>query len=127
MKFPLDIVIPAGLTKKDRLCTDCKDWIDFIYKMQSRVGLNKDKIPDYERDMKYNRMDHDEEVKRITILNELLTKKLDIINDLMKEARKSNNSKDSPNKERLKKELAEISDKIDPLDDYYSPGMGTLR
>ena len=122
MKFPLDVVIPAGLTKKDRLCESCKDWIDFIYKMQSRVGLDKDKIPYYEQDIKNRRKNHNKDVKRITLLNELLTKKLDIINDLRKEVRKLNNSKANPNKEKLKKELAEISDKIELLDDQSNRG-----
>ncbi len=73
MKFSPDIVIPAELTKKDRLCPPCKDWIDFIYKMQSRIGLDKHKIPYYEQRMKMKRTNYDKEIKRIIILNEMLT------------------------------------------------------
>lgn len=116
MKFPLDVVIPTGLTNKDVLCHKCKDWIDFIYKMQSRVGLRQDEIPSYEIERKKSQEDHKEYVKQTIILNEMRERTLEIIHELRKEIRKLNGSKTSPNKEKLKKELEEISDKISDMD-----------
>ena len=112
MKFPLNVVIPIGLTNKDILCRECKDWIDFIYKMQSRVGLLQDEIPDYEIERKERKGKHEEEVKEIIIRNEMRERQSEIIHELRKEIRKLNGSKTSTNKEKLKKELIEISDKI---------------
>ena len=112
MKFPLDVVIPAGLTNKDELCQKCKDWIDFIYKMQNRVGLHQDEIPYYEIERKERQEHYEKNVKEIIIRNEMRERQSEIIHELRKEIRKLNGSKTSPNKEKLKKELIEISDKI---------------
>lgn len=115
MKFPLDVVIPTGLTNKDVLCHECKDWIDFIYKMQSRVGLRQDEIPYYEIARKKSQKDHEEYVKQVISINKMRERELEIIHELRKEIRKLNGSKTSPNKEKLKKELEEISDKLREL------------
>ena len=113
MKFPLNVVIPIGLTNKDVLCKECKDWIDFIYKMQSRVGLHQpDELRYYEVERKEEQERYEKDVKEIIIRNEIRERQSEIIHELRKEIRKLNGSKTSPNKEKLKKELIEISEKI---------------
>lgn len=108
MKFPLGIVIPKGLTDKNKICFDCGKWIDFIYKMQNRVGRNTKARIKYDKARRYNKQYH--------IFESMIMKKETILNNLMNEIRELEDGKTNSRKEELKKKLLEISNKIEKME-----------